>query len=219
MVHHVRRKKKFSPSEAIALTKEFSERSAFLIQMWANCETWFMRILAILLRIDVRRADLVFSSITSTRSRIDLVRRAGIMCLPHARDVRHLFKLCNQFNTVTTLRNTICHSQYGITAKKLAIDGLLSTNYQRPDFDGTNAQQYRTLDKGFINEIAQSSRLTVSLCGRLERFQKNHAGHILEQPRSQPVPLDKILKSKVRGNRKKAAGKKQRQPLRKSRSQ
>src|SRR5262249_43559333 len=102
-------------------------------------------------------------------------------------------------------------SEYTITAHRRAISGLLSTNYQRRDFDGTNHREYRAIDRGFLNEIQQMSRVAVSLCGRLERFQKRHAGHVLKQPRSQPVPLDEILKSKARRRPQKMASRRKHQ--------
>ncbi len=145
----------------------------------------------ILLNVHPRVADLVFSSFTSTRARVELVRKASIMCLPHEQHIQHLEKLCNQFDSVSQMRNKLCHAEYMLGPRNLSVIGLLSTNYQRKDFDGTNQYEQRQIDKGFLNEIRQASRAAVSLCHRLERFEKKHKGHVLAQPRSQPVMLRK----------------------------
>ena len=184
--------------DPIAMTEEFSAATAYLIQTWANCETWFMRVLAILLRIDVTRCDLVFSSFTSTRARVGLVRRAAIMCLPHVRQIRHLNKLCNQFNSITTTRNKVCHAEYLIGPHGNSVVGLLSTNFTRGDFDGTNHHEKRNIDQGFINEIHFAGTVAVKLANSLERFMKIHAASVLELPRLQPAPLAQIQKSKRR---------------------
>jgi hypothetical protein len=83
------RRRKLPEDELRKLTEDFSLRSAYLVQMWANCESWFPHILAVLLKTDVQRANLVFFSFTSTRARVDLVKRAAIMCLPKPRSIRH----------------------------------------------------------------------------------------------------------------------------------
>lgn len=61
-------KSKTTKAQQIALSNELSRHISFLVQMWANSETWFMRVLAVLLRVDVRRADLIYSNMTSTRA-------------------------------------------------------------------------------------------------------------------------------------------------------
>lgn len=185
----------------IVLTSEFSTASAKLIQMWANCESWFPHILSILLRTDIERARLVFSTLTSTRARIDLVRRAGIMCLPHNRDIRHLQKLCQEFDHVTKKRNLICHAEYGIGPRQESITDLMSTNYQRSDFNGTNQFEFRRIDRGFVNEITQATKSAMSLCVRLERFKKRHEAHVLVLPRSQPAKYFQTQKSKRKSRR------------------
>jgi hypothetical protein len=189
----------------IELTHDFSVESANLIQMWANAETWFIHILAMLLRCDLKRADLVFYSFTSTRARVDLIRRAAIMCLQYPRDIRHLFKMCKQFDGITSTRNKICHAEYHIGPGRRTVIGLVSTNYQRSDFDGINHFEYRDIDRGLINELKQARHNAVSLCGRLARFVKNHTADVLKRPRSQPAPLDKIHKSRPRRTSRKRA--------------
>lgn len=105
---------------------------------------------------------------------MQLVERAALMCLKQIRDIRHIHKLCREFTSVTKMRNYLCHSQYEIDSTKKAVIGILSTDYQRQDFDGTNHQQFRTIDQGILNEIKQASRRAVSLCGRLASLAHVH---------------------------------------------
>jgi hypothetical protein len=79
------------PKDQALVDHDFSVESANLIQMWTNAESWFVHILAMLIRCDLKRADLLFFSFTSTRARIDLIRRG----LQYPRDTRHLFKMAS----------------------------------------------------------------------------------------------------------------------------
>jgi hypothetical protein len=190
---------RISPEKLTTNDTDFRMQLSRLVVTWANCETWFMRLLAVLLRTDVGRADLVYSSMTSTRARTEIVKRLALQCLPDVRQIRHLYKLCNEFKAVTELRNRLCHSQYLFKPSTMTLTEILSTNFQRSDFDGTNEQIVRRIDRGFINEVTQASNKAVSLSGRLERFMKSiDGGVVLELPRDTPVPLDKLQKKKLR---------------------
>jgi hypothetical protein len=181
------------------LDHDFIRRMAGLIMMWANAESWLHRVLAVLLRTDPHRASLICSSFNSTRAKIKLVERMGIMCLPDARRVRHLHKLTAELKAVTKLRNRLCHSEYTLDSSETIVGGILSHNFGGSEFDGTNFNDYRRIDRGFLNEITQAHRKAVSLCSRFERFVKRAPPFVLERPRDTPLPLRKNRKKK--GNR------------------
>lgn len=172
-----------------------------LVTNWANCETWFMRVFAILMRVDTKRADLMFASIGSFRGRLELVQRAAIMCLARPRDVRLLQKLCREFRSVTELRNKVCHGEYSLDPSRTYIVGIWSSNFSRSDFNGTNQYEHRYIDRGFINEMTNARTRAYSLAGRLQRFVKTKAEHVLEQPRDTPLRLPKPRKAKGRPRR------------------
>jgi hypothetical protein len=163
--------------------------------MWANAESWLIRTLAVILGISPAKADVVFYTITSSRSRVELVQRAAIMFLRKPAQARHLMKLLREFGAVSRLRNQVCHAQYIVDSSGNALTYLLSTNYARSDFDGTNHEQERRIDKGLINEVTQARRKAVSLCGRLKRFVSRKPA-VLRQPRDTPLQLRKSRKTK-----------------------
>ena len=142
-------------AEMVALSVEFQEVLSRLVIQWANCDTWLMRVLALLLRLDHGRADLIYSSLNSSRAKAEMADRAAIMCLSHARDVKHLQKLLREFKRVTATRNKFCHAHYIVGANGLAIVGYQEANYRRDNFDGTNAVEARAVDRNTTNEVRQ----------------------------------------------------------------
>lgn len=195
----VRRKARKVPLGRLEeIDSEFREMLGLVVTMWANAESWLPRVLAILLRIDVGRAGLIHSSFTSTRARVQLVERAAVMCLRDARRVRHLKKLTSEFATVTRMRNSLCHSEYSVDRTESAFTGMWAANFDRRDFDGTNAYKFRDIDRGMINEMRGAYLRARSLCGRFERFVKNAPPFVLERPRDTPLPPPQTGKSKSR---------------------
>lgn len=175
---------------------EFSLYFTDLLVAWATTEQWFTAIFARLLRTDRVRADAILSSITSTRSRVDLVRRLSLMTVTHARKIRHFEKLCREFKSATELRNRLAHAAYHFKDSQSnligAVYGLTTINFLRPDFNGTNAYSSRRIDRGLFNEMRQMTRRCHGLSYRFRRFER--AVEVLERPREQPAQLDKPRK-------------------------
>src|SRR6516164_5772134 len=121
-------------AELIEVDRQFREALGKLIIMWANAESWFHRVLAVLLKTDIARAELVYTNTVSTRARVDLVTRCGIMVLKDARRANHLKNLARDFGAVSRLRNKLCHATYEIHPSKIFPTGILFTNFQRSDF-------------------------------------------------------------------------------------
>ena len=208
--------KRIIPQKRFDLDQQFLWAMAGLVTMWANAESWLHRALAVLLRTDPHRAALICASFTSTRAKMELVEHMAIMCLPTARRGEHLQKILSEFKAVTTLRNRLCHSPYMLDPSKSIITDIFNRTFQHPNFDGTNFNEHRPIDLGFVNEIRQAHRQAVKLCGKLERFVKNAPRVVLERPRSTPLPLRKNRKTKDRRARPGSAPKQkqQRRPLR-----
>jgi hypothetical protein len=190
-----------------------------LITSWANCESWFIDVLAVLLRTDQERAAAILYSIVSTRARVELVQRLGIMCLPTADLVRRLNRICKGFKKVTTLRNTLCHSQYswyGPAEGWDAIKGFSQFNFAKSNFDGTNYREETELDDDFLKELRDAIIKVNGINRQLRRFKVRVAGRVLKRPREWPLQLEEHHKPKVRrphpGRRR--VPKRQRQPSR-----
>jgi hypothetical protein len=184
-------------AELAEIDREFREALSNLVIMWANAESWFHRVLAVILKIDVALANLLYTNTVSTRARVDLVQRCGFMCLAEARLVRHLKKLASDFEAGSRIRNKLCHATYEIHPSREFPTAIIISNFQRSDFDGTNYQEVRAIDRGLINEIWQEYRKAVSLCGRLERFVKTAPKHVLPTPRTTPLQLSKRRKGRT----------------------
>ncbi len=175
---------------------EFQQYVYLLITHWANAETWFFRVLAELMRTDFGRADLIFSSITSTRARIELTRRAALMCLSSEQKFRAFDRMFDDFKKVSKMRNEICHSEYVPDETRTIMASIMTTNFSRQDFDGTNYLHERYIDRNYVNEIKQAYLAASRLCDRLERFVKTLPPYVLEQPRDKPLRLRKRPKTK-----------------------
>jgi hypothetical protein len=193
MAKRVTRKK--SNENIVDMSDRFERVLSKLVIQWANCDTWLMRVMALLFRIDLGRADLIYSSFTSSRARGEMVDRAAIMCLAHARDVKHLQKLLREFKRVTATRNTFCHASYWVGANGNAVVTYQESNYRRDNFDGTNAVEIRPIDGDTINQVRQAWFKARSLSNRFQRFVQTKPARVLELPRDQPLPLHKIQKS------------------------
>ena len=185
--------RKSLPKKLIEIDAEFQRRLYYLVTMWANAETWFMRILTVLMRTDVGRGDLIFSSMTSSRARIDLVLRAAIMCLATEDKLLEFESMHAEFKKITKTRNRVCHAQYIPDPTGAVLVGLMTVDYQRRDFDGTNHRQTVRLDRNFLNEVKQAGQKASALCDRLEAFAKSCRPQVLKRPRDTPLRL--------RGNR------------------
>jgi hypothetical protein len=213
------RKRKLSDEERDELDLMFREWFTNVVGLWANAENWFVGVCEILLRTERWQAWLVMSSMTSTRARVEFVQRLAIMVLPHARQIRHLNKLCKEFKAVSELRNRLVHSHYtfGNTAGSGdvgAVTHLRFVNFHKASFDGTNPFDERDLDWGLINEMRQMARRAAGLTVRLERFCRTNWEAVLELPRDTPLPPDAIHKTRSRPPRRG----KRRAPKRRARS-
>jgi hypothetical protein len=187
------KKIRFEKDELAQIEREFKDALAALIIQWANCDTWLVRILALLFRIDYDRAHLIYASFTSSRARAELADRAAIMCLQHPRDVRHLQKLLREFKGVTRTRNKFAHAQYTFTSQVLT---YMSWEYFGQHFDGTNAVEERVIDRNTLNELRQADHKAGRLCLRFRRFADTKPAVVLAQPRDTPLPLAKTRKKR-----------------------
>ena len=137
--------KKLQKQKLAGNSQNFERELSKLVVNWANCETCLVRVLARILRIHPTKADVLFYAITSTRGRTELVERVGMMYLQNDRDIRHLQKLLRGFQSVTKMRNEVCHAEYGVRGGNV-LTHVITTKYSRSDFDGTNYFEVHNID-------------------------------------------------------------------------
>jgi len=83
-----------------------------LVFSWSNNESLLIYVLMLLLKTDERSAAVVFSTLNTTRARLDLVRRLSLLHL-HDRAVRaEIDKTIELFNDANRIRNEFMHAMY-----------------------------------------------------------------------------------------------------------
>ncbi len=95
-------------------------REAFLAQIgdlnfgWSNNESLFIYILMLLLKTDEVSAAIVFSTLNTTRSRLDLVQRLAKIGISDAELKRELDQLVDRFSGCTKIRNEFNHTTFAV---------------------------------------------------------------------------------------------------------
>ncbi len=88
-----------------------------LILSWSNNESMFVYVLMILLRVDDVSAALVFTSLNTTRARLDLVRRLASLKIRDQAIASSLTRLLRRFDACTKVRNEFNHCVYDLDAR------------------------------------------------------------------------------------------------------
>jgi hypothetical protein len=79
---------------------------------WSNTESMFIYIIMLLLETDDVSAAIVFSTLNTTRSRLDLVRRLSSAKITNLDVQEDIEKLISQFDKTTSLRNDLNHATF-----------------------------------------------------------------------------------------------------------
>jgi hypothetical protein len=127
---------------------------------WANLESWFIKLLAELLIVDMYRAEVVFHSVPGARARRTMLDRLFKVFVPDHGDRDKFEKLLHGFKKCTDARNHFVHAQYDFTAKPhhVAVYGFPSK------FDGKNYVQNLPVNAAMLNEVRQA----ISRCEKLQ---------------------------------------------------
>jgi hypothetical protein len=83
---------------------------------WSNNESMFIYVLMLLLNTDQTSAAIIFSTLNTTRARIDLVQRLAAVHLSGSDLATRLKDLLERFNTCTKARNEFNHCMYALNA-------------------------------------------------------------------------------------------------------
>ena len=88
-----------------------------LILSWSNNESMFVYVLMVLLDVDDVSAALVFTSLNTTRARVDLVRRLASIKIRDRAIAQTFTRLLRRFDTCTRVRNEFNHCVYNFDEK------------------------------------------------------------------------------------------------------
>ena len=88
-----------------------------LIMSWSNNESMFVYVLMVLLDVDDVSAALVFTSLNTTRARLDLVRRLASVKIRDPAVAQAFTRLLRRFDTCTRVRNEFNHCVYNLDGK------------------------------------------------------------------------------------------------------
>jgi hypothetical protein len=83
-----------------------------LVYTWANNESMFIYVLMVLMNTDETSAAVVFTTLNTTRARLDLVERLAKLKINDKPVQKALDRIVTQFNELTKLRNEFNHCMY-----------------------------------------------------------------------------------------------------------
>lgn len=81
---------------------------------WSNNESMFIYLIMLLLDTDETAAAVVFSSLNTTRARLDLIRRLALLRISDKAIATELDKLISRFDASTRLRNEFNHAVFDV---------------------------------------------------------------------------------------------------------
>jgi hypothetical protein len=109
----------FEAIEAAAL--ETASRRTLILALignisfsWSNNESMFIYVLMLLLNTDQTSAAIIFSTLNTTRARIDLVQRLSAVNVTDQQIASRLRSLVERFNACTKARNEFNHCMYAL---------------------------------------------------------------------------------------------------------
>ena len=88
-----------------------------LVFSWSNNESLLIYVLMLLLRTDKASAAVVFSTLNTTRARVDLVQRLAQISIDDRGTRAALDRVLKQFNDANRVRNEFMHAMYTVNTK------------------------------------------------------------------------------------------------------
>lgn len=85
-----------------------------LIFSWSNNESMFIYVLMLLMDTDETSSAIVFSTLNTTRARLDLVQRLAKVRISDRQVNKELERLIERFNATTRVRNEFNHAMYAV---------------------------------------------------------------------------------------------------------
>jgi hypothetical protein len=88
-----------------------------LVFAWSNNESMFIYIIMLLMETNPTSAGIVFSTLNTTRARLDLVERLAKAKITDRQIAKELDRLIERFNECTRVRNEFNHCIYVMNAR------------------------------------------------------------------------------------------------------
>jgi hypothetical protein len=122
-----------------------------LIFSWSNNESMFIYIMMLLMRTDQTSAAIVFTTLNTTRARLELIERLAKINLAHKPTARALDRIIERFNACTRVRNDFNHCMYTLNER----GEIASTHSLRIQFErgGLRLGTVRAMDDERIKEL------------------------------------------------------------------
>jgi hypothetical protein len=87
-----------------------------LVFNWSNNESMLIYLIMLLMNTDEASAAIVFSTLNTTRARLDLIQRLAKVKVTDESIAKQLTGLVDEFNRCTKVRNEFNHSMYAVNA-------------------------------------------------------------------------------------------------------
>jgi DNA integrity scanning protein DisA with diadenylate cyclase activity len=127
-----------------------------LILSWSNNESVFVYIIMILLETDEISAAVVFSTLNTTRARLDLIRRLAAVKIKDPAVAQNLTRLVRRFDACTKVRNEMNHCIYSLNER----GEIVSTQLMRVEETRGRLSlgDMRSMDNARVQEITETIR-------------------------------------------------------------
>lgn len=153
---------------------------------WSNNESLFIYVLRLLLDTNEPAAAIVFSTLNTTRARLDLVQRLAKISLRDRQLKAELDEIINAFSASTRLRNDLSHATFVID------QGGEITHTQSMKLEESKGQLRfgvrRAIDQQRLDEIAAAVRSLYALNRRIWDFLPQLERSIRMVAEPQPPP-------------------------------
>lgn len=132
-----------------------------LTYAWSNNESMFIYVLMLLMDVDQTIAAIVFTTLNTTRARLDLIERLAKVRIREKAVFKDLTKIVTRFNELTRLRNEFNHCLYQVNEQ----GEITHTQSIRllEVADGLQFGAAREMDDGRIEEILEAIRKMTKL--------------------------------------------------------
>jgi hypothetical protein len=155
-----------------------------LVYSWANNESMFIYVLMILMNTDEASAAVVFTTLNTTRARLDLVERLARIKIRDKSIQKALERIITQFNELTKLRNEFNHCMYTLNER-----GEITHTHSIRMQDVKGKLQLgviRKMDDARINDILAAVRDMTTLNREIWDFLPRLQGSLQASPSDPP---------------------------------
>ena len=134
-----------------------------LVFSWSNNESLLIYVLMLLLKTDERSAAVVFSTLNTTRARLDLVRRLSLLHLHDLAVRAEIDRTIELFNDANRIRNEFMHAMYFVNEQG-EITHTQMLRFVEKQQDGIAMRLICDLEQARCEALAQLCGITAG-CG------------------------------------------------------